>query len=104
MFGGCHKILYAMLILLTFVACNTEEELLPPHATETEYTCEFDEVWNTLDSFYVFFDLLPCDWDSLHKAYYYRVESVKTDEQFEDMMKEMLEAIEDPYIYYKHKN
>lgn len=90
------------LVPLSLVACSTREEPLPPRTTESEYTQLFDAVWNKIDSAYVFFDLMSCNWDSLHKVYYYRAESVTTEDEFIDMMTEMFEAIEDPYIYLFH--
>ena len=87
---------------LVLSACHTQEEPLPPRTTENEYTRLFDVIWNKLDSSYVFFDLLPCDWDSLHKAYYYRVESVTTEDAFVNMISEMFDAIGDPHIYLFH--
>lgn len=94
-----------IIIVMTLVlsACHTQEEPLPPRTTENEYTRLFDVIWNKLDSSYVFFDLLPCDWDSLHKAYYYRVESVTTEDAFVNMISEMFDAIGDPYIYLFHQ-
>ena len=95
---------WLIFIVMTLVlsACHTQEEPLPPRTTENEYAQLFDAVWNKIDSFYVFFDLLPCDWDSLHKAYYYRVESVTTEDAFVNMISEMFDAIGDPHIYLFH--
>ena len=95
---------WLIIIVMTLVlsACHTQEEPLPPRTTENEYTQLFDAVWNKIDSSYVFFDLMPCDWDSLHKVYYYKVESVTTEDEFIDMMTEMFDAIEDPFIYLFH--
>lgn len=91
------------IVLFLSTACKSKEEPVDSNAAETLYSGVFEQVWNTLDTSYVFFDVMPCDWDSLHKAQSDVMKSVKTEEEFKIAMKEFFAAMQDPNILFTYQ-
>lgn len=98
------ELLLILVFGLILFSCRNTEEPFEPHKKETKYTQAFDDVWKTLDTSYVFFDQLPCDWDSLHQVYYKAVESVETDMDFKEFMILFLTEMQDPTIEYSFQH
>lgn len=78
-------------------ACHSNE---PQY--ETKYTRTFNEIWECLDSKYVFFDMMQCNWDSLHTVYVHRINAVENDNEFQNEITAMLTAIGDPMIFVRY--
>lgn len=91
------------IVLFLSTACKSKEEPVDSNAAETLYSGVFEQVWNTLDTSYVFFDVMPCNWDSLHKAQLDVMKSVKTEEEFKIAMKEFFAAMQDPNILFTYQ-
>lgn len=87
------KKVYPVIISMLVLLCGCET-----NGPKSKYTNTYEEVWTCIDRNYVFFELMPCDWDELHQSYLAKTASVESDTEFAEMLTEMLTQTEDPMI------
>lgn len=85
------------LILLLLVAllpsCMNEPEVEP-----NTYKGNFESLWKIIDTKYCFLDYKQINWDSIHTAYATRIDTVKNDLSFFNLMGSMLNELKDGHV------
>lgn len=80
-------------VFLTFFSCIKEPEVYP-----NTYRGNFQSLWKIIDARYCYLDYKKIDWDSVYLAYSQRVDTVKDDRSFFDLMGDMLSVLKDGHV------
>lgn len=90
------------LILLCFIlgsfVFNSCEKLLMDHDPEPDPEIIFDELWNTIDQKYSFFEYKNIDWDSLYTVYHSRIRERMTPFELFNVLADMMFELEDGHV------
>jgi len=75
---------------------NPSSTTAPIHVTASPLqTAIFDELWRTVNDYYLYPDFNGLDWDSIYSEYLQKIEAGLTDEAFYQALSEMIERLGD---------
>lgn len=81
------------LLLLSLTSCIKEPELQP-----NTYRGNFESLWKIIDTRYCYLDYKHINWDSIHTVYSHRVDTIKSNYSFFDIMGNMLAELKDGHV------
>ncbi|MDR3653988.1 MAG: S41 family peptidase [Paludibacter sp.] len=87
---------YLLIILFTAVllpSCMNE-----PIVEPNTYEGNFESLWKIIDTKYCYLDYKHINWDSIHAAYKLKIDTVKTQFAFFDLMGSMLNELKDGHV------
>lgn len=87
---------YSIIILFIFAllpSCMNEPELQP-----NTNAGNFEALWKIIDTKYCYLDYKQINWDSIHTVYKARVDTVKGEFKFFDLMGNMLDELKDGHV------
>lgn len=87
-----------LLIIVLMISCKKENSLQPP-ASDKEAV--FKELWKVIDERYALFDEKQVDWNDVFRQYGERVNGSLTDDQFFQLMSDMLSLLKDGHVSLK---
>ncbi|OZG74495.1 peptidase [Hahella sp. CCB-MM4] len=67
-------------------------------APDTNYQANYDVFWHTFNDYYAFFDIREVDWANTNIISWNKLKEVHSNEAFFNLLKEMLEPIDDGHI------
>lgn len=83
-----------IVVAFVIVAWSCEKALFESDAT-ADKEAVFDELWQTMNDKYTFFDIKGVDWTSVGNEYRQRIEDGMSDEAFFDLLADMLYQLRD---------
>jgi len=85
-------IYYLLSIILFSPSCVKVEEF------SNDPRGNFEALWKIMDEHYCFFDYKQVNWDSIHTAYYQRVDNSMNNESLFMLLNEMLQEVKDGHV------
>ena len=84
--------------LLVFIAILFASCMNEPVQQPNTYSGNFESLWQIIDTKYCFLDFKHINWDSIHTVYKARVDTVKSQLTFFDLMGDMLDELQDGHV------
>jgi len=88
------KYIILLLVLLTHLTSCIDEPVSQPDT----YKGNFESLWTIIDEKYCYLDYKNINWDSIHTVYKQRVDTVKSQIPFFDLMGSMLDELKDGHV------
>lgn len=85
------------LIVLTFTSCT----ILWGETMENTYPEMFDSLWKDFDETYALFEIRNVNWEENYKIYKPKADSCTTDQDFFQVLSDMLYTLKDAHVYIK---
>lgn len=86
-------LLIIMFAVVLFPSCMNEPMMEP-----NTYQGNFEALWQIIDTKYCYLDYKHINWDSIHKVYKPKVDTVKSDFSFFNLMGNMLFELKDGHV------
>src|SRR5262245_23251822 len=88
------------LVILAFSlsACGSSGSPTAPTPPASDFTAQFDSLWNTFDREYSYFDYKHIDWNALKAAYRPRAIAASDQAGFISVVREMLGQLHDLHV------